>query len=224
MLYAFDAVDGTVLLSQYVNKMQQNSLLISDPQPVPPPNRRRQLTPALPPNTFFWAAGQAMNGGASIDQPPLWTYETNGKIFMSPALDAASNSLVFGSDDGNLTSVNASTGALLWTVALNISFGHVDWTPTIVAGAGPPTFVIVGMTDTSIRAVDLATGAQRWVFFGDTYNQGNRPDFGFDWGGGIFWPEEKLYFAGCIDGNVYALDALTGALVWSAQTGGPISS
>ena len=72
--------------------------------------------------------------------------------------------------------------------------------------------------------MDLATGTQQWVFFGDTFNPGNSPDYGFDWGGGIFWPEENMYFAGCIDGNVYALNALTGALVWSAPTGGPISS
>ena len=127
MLYAFDAVDGTVLLSQYVGQMQQNSLLISNPQTSQPLNRRRQLTPALPPNTVFWAAGQAMNGGTSVGQPPVWTYETNGQIFMSPALDAATNTLVFGSDDGNLTSLNATTGALLWTVALNFSVGHGAW-------------------------------------------------------------------------------------------------
>jgi outer membrane protein assembly factor BamB len=267
MLYIYDTVTGGLAAAQPVPLQQQNSMLISSPPPYEHyefyddsnSNQRKRLLQtsgsgrsltlvASPPDKIFWAAGQAMHFATAVGGEPVWTYETNGYIFMSPALDAATNTLVFGSDDGNVTAVNAATGSLNWTVALNTTIGpdfgsadcpawtfrnaqcpqwyNIEWTPTIVAGAGPPTFVIVGATDASIRALDLATGAQRWVFFGGNSSVNSQPtgDFGFEWGSGIFWHTAALYFAGCIDGNVYALDIITGALVWSANTGGPISS
>jgi alcohol dehydrogenase (cytochrome c) len=64
-----------------------------------------------------------------------------------------------------------------------------------------------------IRALDAATGKQRWEF----------PMHSAPWAG-VLATAGGLVFGGSDEGNFFALDARTGKPLWEVQTGGPITA
>jgi alcohol dehydrogenase (cytochrome c) len=64
-----------------------------------------------------------------------------------------------------------------------------------------------------IRALDAATGQQRWEF----------PLHSAPWAG-VLATAGGLVFSGSDEGNFFALDAQTGKPLWEIQTGGPIAA
>jgi outer membrane protein assembly factor BamB len=159
-----------------------------------------------------------------------WAFKTNGKIFSSPIVQ---NGIVYiGSEDGYLYAIEEQSGKIHWKFKTG---GAVHSSPAIFKN-----IVYIGSFDGYYYAIDTKTGHLKWKFktggenwFGEVGSLGMKPiDTYMDdlWDFFLSSPvinlEEKnpsVYF-GSSDGNVYALNALTGELKWKFKANGSIHS
>ena len=150
-----------------------------------------------------------------------WTFHTSGRVISSPAV---SNGMVYvGSTDGNLYAVDLESGAQKWKFETKV---RVPSSPAISGG-----IVYFGSYDGNFYAVDATTGQLKWKFqtggerrFAAKHIHGIQPaaetmpdPFDFYLSSPAVW-NGAVYF-GSGDGNIYALDASSGALKWKFQTG-----
>jgi outer membrane protein assembly factor BamB len=131
--------------------------------------------------------------------PDAWDIFTS-----SPAV--ASGKVYFGSGDGNVYAVDATTGVLQWKFPTG---GVVHSSPAVVDKT-----VYVGSWDSYLYALDAETGQQRWSFKGGDdpaiHNQ-----VGFQSSPAVV---DGTVYVGCRDAHVYALDATTGRKKWDYPT------
>ena len=150
-----------------------------------------------------------------------WTFHTGGRVISSPAV---SNGIIYvGSTDGNLYAVDLESGAQKWKFETKV---RVPSSPAVSGGT-----VYFGSYDGNFYAVDATTGQLKWKFqtggerrFAAKHIHGIQPaaetmpdPFDFYLSSPAVW-NGAVYF-GSGDGNIYALDASTGALKWKFQTG-----
>ena len=83
-----------------------------------------------------------------------WKFVTGSRVIGSPVI--YDNAIYFGSDDGNVYSVDAENGRQLWKTSTR---GPVPCTPAIVKGT-----VYVGSYDGKFYALDTKTGNVKWKF------------------------------------------------------------
>jgi len=171
--------------------------------------------------------GDAAHAGTYRDEGPRqfhrvkWKFPTGDRIVSSPVF--ADGVIYFGGDDGNVYAVDAANGRQLWKRRTG---GPVAATPAVAGGV-----LYVGSYDGKFYALDTRTGTPLWKFatggerrFEAKGLHGMLPKNQtiadpFDvylsspvLAGGI------VYF-GSGDGNVYAVDAVTGDLKWKFLTG-----
>ncbi len=171
--------------------------------------------------------GDAAHSGvyASPSVPTLermqWKFKTGGKVVSSPAVV---NGIVYiGSSDRSVYALDARDGTVKWRYKTG---GAVNSSPAVVAGT-----VFIVSADGNLYALDAAAGKLEWKFstagerrftapgiHGATPRTESMPD-PFD----VFLSSPvvaagTLYF-GSGDHRVYALDASSGALRWSFETG-----
>jgi outer membrane protein assembly factor BamB len=157
-----------------------------------------------------------------------WKLKTGGKIFSSPAV--YNNVVYIGSEDHNLYAINKTTGELLWKFKTG---GAVHSSPEVYKNV-----VFFGSYDGFYYALNASTGKLKWKFkTGGERKVGSKS----------LWtmkPKEMymddlydfflsspvlnlndhaltIYF-GSSDGNLYALNALTGKKKWAFKTNGII--
>ena len=150
-----------------------------------------------------------------------WTFQTHGEVVSSPAI--VDGVVYVGSNDGNLYALDQQTGAKKWAFKTG---ARVPSSPAVDQG-----LVYFGSYDGTFYAVESATGKLRWKFantgerrYAATHLHGALPV-------GEVMPDPfdvylsspaiaagAVYF-GSGDGNIYALDAATGALKWKFHTG-----
>lgn len=166
--------------------------------------------------------------GSGPSQVPKvkWTFHEDGKIISSPAV--AEGTVYFGHSNGNLYALDAKTGATRWKFETG---ARIASSPAVSADT-----VYFGSYDSVFYAVDRATGTLKWKFktdgerrFAAARLNGFRPDVEvmpdpFD----VYLSSPALanglvYF-GSGDGNVYGLDARSGALRWTFKTGDVVHS
>jgi outer membrane protein assembly factor BamB len=159
-------------------------------------------------------------------QGAKWKFHTGGRVISSPAV--AAGVLYVGSTDGNLYALDSASGALKWKFATE---SWVNSSPAVDSG-----IVYFGSYDSNFYAVDTATGQLKWKFqtAGEKRYAGRHlhhlqpaaesmPDpWDFFLSSPNLW-NGVVYF-GSGDGNVYALDAKSGALKWKFQTGDVVHS
>ncbi len=150
-----------------------------------------------------------------------WKFKTRGKVISSPAV--AAGIVYFGSTDGKLYGVDASSGALRWMFDAG---GPVNSSPLVAGG-----IVYFSSLDGGFYAVHAGTGKLAWKFQTAGERRFTAPGIHgilpktemmpdpFD----VFLSspvlaDEAVYF-GSGDHNVYALDAQTGSLRWKFSTG-----
>ncbi|MEQ9570177.1 MAG: PQQ-binding-like beta-propeller repeat protein, partial [Longimicrobiales bacterium] len=142
-----------------------------------------------------------------------WAWGLEGWDYLGSSPVLGSGLVVVGSADGRVRAVDADTGAEVWAVATG---GRVRSSPAMADGT-----VYVGSADGSVRALVLATGAERWRFESEGVAI-DGADFGFDRRpvtGGPSVADGQVY-VGSRDARMYALDAVTGRLVWSHDDDG----
>ncbi|HVO88409.1 MAG TPA: PQQ-binding-like beta-propeller repeat protein [Casimicrobiaceae bacterium] len=150
-----------------------------------------------------------------------WTFPTGDRIVSSPVY--RDGTLYFGGDDGYVYAVGAIDGRQRWK---HKTGGPVASTPAI---AGDLLYVV--SYDGKLYALDVRSGVPRWIF----RTQGERRFEAKGLHG--FQPRnqtiadpydvflsspvvaDEAVFFGSGDGNVYALDARSGALRWTFRTG-----
>jgi outer membrane protein assembly factor BamB len=163
-----------------------------------------------------------------------WRFKTSGRIFSSPVIK---DGLAFiGSEDGNLYAVRTYSGAMSWKFHTG---GAVSSTVAVYNGS-----VYFTSYDGYCYAVDALTGKELWKFKtegekkvganglwtmkpAEMYMEDlwdfflSSPVVGINGPGLNNGP--TVYF-GSSDGNLYALDAISGVLKWKFKTNGIIRS
>lgn len=163
----------------------------------------------------YGGAGTAALGGVK------WAFHAKGAFVSSPAV--VGDKVFVGSTDGFLYAVNRGAGTLKWKFETK---GRVVSSPAVAGG-----IVYFGSYDSTFYAVDAATGALKWKFatggerrFAARHLHGSEPAAEMmpdPWDCYLSSPvvsNGKVIF-GSGDGNIYALDAASGALVWKFKTG-----
>lgn len=157
-----------------------------------------------------------------------WAFKTDGKIFSSPIVH---NGVVYiGSEDGFLYAIDEQSGKIKWKFKTG---GAVHSSAAIFENT-----VYVGSFDGYYYAIDLNTARLKWKFkTGGEQWSGEIGFFGLKptnlymedlWDFFLSSPvvnpdiENPNVFFGSSDGNVYALNALTGKLKWKFKTNGSI--
>ena len=150
-----------------------------------------------------------------------WAFKTDGAVLSSPAI--ADGVVYFGSVDGCLYAVEQETGKQKWKFKTQ---RQVTSSPAVANGV-----VYFTGFDSALYALATDTGAVKWRFAAEYERrfQANRlhgyppgyqmiPDSHdlFTSSPAVF--NGKVYF-GSGDGNVYAVNAETGALQWKFATG-----
>jgi outer membrane protein assembly factor BamB len=134
-------------------------------------------------------------------QPKNQTVADTFDVYLSSPT-VVDKTVYFGSGDGNLYALDATTGDLKWEFKTG---DVVHASPAFADGV-----VYVGSWDSYFYAVDAATGKERWRFQGGTddviHNQ-----VGFQSSPSVV---NGTVYTGCRDSNVYALDAATGKEKW----------
>ena len=140
-------------------------------------------------------------------------------IYSSPVV--ANGIVYFGDHNGRLYAINAATGKELWNYRTR---GSVDSSPEVGNG-----YVYFGASDRSIYALNALTGKRKWIFVtGGPVNASPALDFKNhqsvcnDEHDADCHPD--VVYEGSKDGNVYALDGVTGELIWKHKVGGAANS
>jgi outer membrane protein assembly factor BamB len=149
-----------------------------------------------------------------------WKFQTGGEVVSSPAI--VDGVVYVGSNDGKLYAIDEAKGSLKWKFATG---ARVSSSPAVADGV-----VFFGSYDGNFYAVDAATGKAKWKFrnagerrYAGTHLHGALPvgekmpdPFDVYLSSPVVW-NGAVYF-GSGDGNVYALDAVSGDLKWKFQT------
>jgi outer membrane protein assembly factor BamB len=150
-----------------------------------------------------------------------WTFKTGGPIVSSPAI---ANGVVFiGSSDGGLYAIDQTTGKQKWKVTIT---DPISSSPAVANG-----MVYFITYDGVFYAVTADTGDIKWRFatggerrfeakgiHGLTPSDQNIADPMDLFLSSPAVLNRRVYF-GSSDGHIYALNAETGVLVWSFETG-----
>ncbi len=150
-----------------------------------------------------------------------WKFHTHGRVYSSPAVVAGV--AYVGSTDHNLYAINLSDGSQKWKFKTGSA---VNSSPAVAGG-----LVYFASYDSNFYAIDAATGQQKWKFqtagerrYAAKHIHGVQPaaetmpdPFDFYLSSPVV-ANGAVYF-GSGDGNIYALDAATGALKWKFKTG-----
>ena len=150
-----------------------------------------------------------------------WAFPTGNRVISSPVMQGGT--LYFGSDDGNIYAVDASSGR---QVGKRTTRGLVPGSPAI---AGDTLYI--GSYDGHFYALNAATGAMRWKFTtGGERHFEAKGLHGMTPAGQTFFDLYDIYlsspvvvedsvFFGSGDGHLYALDRGNGTLRWKFKTG-----
>lgn len=126
-----------------------------------------------------------------LSSPAVW----NGTVY-------------FGSGDGFVYAVDASSGVLRWKFKTG---DVVHASPAVADG-----MVFIGSWDSNFYALDAATGTEKWRFKTGE-DAVNHNQTGIQSSAAV--ADGMVYF-GCRDAHLYALDEQTGAMKWSYSTKG----
>ena len=180
---------------------------------------------ACPAQSMF--RGDAAHSGVYSGSGPRtlhgvkWKFATGNRVVSSAVFH--DGVVFFGSDDGSLYAVDAATGRQKWRY---VTEGPVSSTPAVSGG-----LVYFSSYDGRFYALDEPSGKLRWKFrtagerrFEAKALHGMQPasqTFADPYDVYLSSPvvaAGAVYF-GCGDGNLYALDAGSGALRWKFHTG-----
>lgn len=175
----------------------------------------------------------------------LWKFKTGGKIVSSPRIEGGV--LYVGSNDLNLYAINTKSGKPLWSsrISDNKNSGIYS-SPAFAAGV-----VYIAVKDTAITALDIKSGKPIWLFHTDSANYSTpviskgiiyvgsydmnlyaiagdgslRWKRGFtDWLYASPTVHEGVVYEASKDGELAALDAGNGRVIWSRSLSHAVSS
>jgi eukaryotic-like serine/threonine-protein kinase len=150
-----------------------------------------------------------------------WSFKTDGPVVSSPVI--SEGVVYFGSGDGKLYAVDQETGKEKWSFRTSLP---IPSTPAVADG-----LVFFTSYEAALYALDAATGKPKWRFATEQERKFQAKGIHGTQPGDQMIPDPfdfllsspavfngRVYF-GSGDGNVYAVDAHTGAVVWKFATG-----
>ncbi len=147
----------------------------------------------------FEARGLHGYGPAGQTMPDAWDVFTSSPVI-------AEGRVYFGSGDGNVYAVDATSGVLQWKFPMR---DVVHASPAYADGT-----LFIGSWGGDFHAIDAATGRSKWLFqAGEDPAMHNQ--VGFQSSAAIV---DGVVYVGCRDAHVYALDAKTGRKKWDYPT------
>lgn len=152
-----------------------------------------QGSPAVANGMVYFAATDnnvyALNAATGV---LVWKYATGAPIWSTPAV---ANGMVYvGSNDYNFYALNATTGALVWKYAMT----GVAYDAAVANG-------VIYVTSDALYAFNAATGS---LLYKTAWTPAYVPTVA-----------NGVLYVGGPNHNIYAVDAGTGAVLWSYQTG-----
>ncbi|MCW4017667.1 MAG: PQQ-binding-like beta-propeller repeat protein [Candidatus Bathyarchaeota archaeon] len=171
-------------------------------------------TATSPDGTTGWPffGGSTTSAGTSTGQYPsditqaLWDFKADAPITGSPVV--VDGKACFGTFAGTLYCVDVNTVEELWTFSVD---ARILSTPAIVDGV-----VYTGADDGNFYALDATTGAVIWTRSAGGINQGPLQTAALQLNPSPIVYDGKVLCASQ-DGNLYCLNAVTGAPVWITQ-------
>ncbi len=141
----------------------------------------------------------------TISGAAFWRYvtPTGQPIHSAPAVDVNAGLVMFGCDDGTLYSLDAATGTLSGSIALD----GIPGSPAVAGGS-----IYVGTDGGTIWSIGEATGAVTWS---RKLAAAVHAPPAIDSAAGIV-------ITGDDSGTITALTAANGAILWSVQTGNAV--
>lgn len=163
-------------------------------------------SPVLAPGGAVLAGGQdgLVRALDAADGRELWRSGPHGRVDRTPAVHQAS--VYFSTASGDVWALNTRDGSVRWRVVLAPSAGSA---PAVAVEGG---VLVVGDHNGAVRALDLASGAERWRFRAEDAVEGPPAVLG------------GLVYLASWDHHVYALRADSGEEVWRYDAGAAISS
>ena len=164
-----------------------------------------------------------LTNSAGVPAAPVlkWKVKTDAPVASSPVV--ADGTLFIGSNDGNVYALDLATGAQRWKTRTG---GRVASSAAVAKGR-----VFIESYDSNLYALDAGTGEVRWKFktegerrFTAKHLHGAEPAAElmadpFDFYLSSPAIENGVVYFGSGDGNVYAVEAASGALKWKFKTG-----
>jgi outer membrane protein assembly factor BamB len=146
----------------------------------------------------------------------LWSFAAGNFINLSPAV--ANGMVYFDTNEGNVYALNATTGILLWSYTNPMDSGIIN-SPAVANGV-----IYVGSRFGNMYALNATTGAKVWsvaVAIGGNAQNGSFDSPAVANGVVYIGSVEFSSNADAEVGKVYALDAATGAKLWSVASNTP---
>ena len=144
-------------------------------------------------SSIFYAINEA-------DGKILWIFKSNGPIASRPIADKTS--VYFGNNKGTVYALDASTGEKRWEYFVG---GEILAQPALHRGS-----LYVVTTSREVYCLDALSGAERW----NAYIKGFENKFTLRGISPVVVEGERLYI-GFADGQVTALSAGNGSVIWS---------
>lgn len=157
---------------------------------------------------FVIAFASCLIFNATAQPKELWTFQSKGKIYSSPATDG--NLLFIGSADQHVYALDRKTGKEIWRFKTG---GAVHSSPA-VAGK----FVLFTSHDGFVYALKSKNGELAWKY------QTNGEAVYDLWDYYLSSPvvRDGVVYVGSGDHHVYALNEMTGKLIWKFRTDGVV--
>ncbi|WP_162463402.1 outer membrane protein assembly factor BamB family protein [Paenibacillus psychroresistens] len=141
----------------------------------------------------------------------IWKFQTDGRISSTPLV--YNDSLIFGSDDHKLYSVNESSGQAQWSFEADSSIRSNP--------QSSGDLIIFQSNAGTVYAVNATSGKRKWSF-ATTVQQGEQDQWDYyDSSASI---DKDTVYIGSADHNVYALNALSGTEIWHYKASGAVKS
>ena len=138
----------------------------------------------------------------------IWKFAANNYINASPAV--VNGVVYFTSWDGNAYALDAGTGALLWSYGFAAPYGGLVSSVAVANGM----VYVSGQNLHFVYALDARTGSLLWRFANANPVAGlSSPSVA-----------NGVLYVGSLDGNIFAVNASTGAPLWSHNLGGHVWS
>ena len=143
----------------------------------------------------------------------IWRQRLGGAVRSTPAVTA--NRIYVGAGDGTLYALDRATGRIAWRFAAG---DPVTASPAVAHG-----LVVAATHGGRFFAVDAGTGRLRWSrHAGPALPFNTYPAGAWDLWASSPTVAGRTVVLGGADGRIYALDLLTGAVRWTANTGGRV--
>jgi outer membrane protein assembly factor BamB len=146
----------------------------------------------------------------------LWSFAAGNSLNISPAV--ANGIVYFDTNEGKVYALNAASGVLLWSYT-NTMDSCITNSPAVANGV-----VYVGSCSGNMYALNATTGAKLWIHalaLGGSIQQGSFDSPAVANGVVYVGSVEFSSQADANFGKVYALDATTGAQLWSVTSKTP---